>query len=633
MSESILEESLSLEWSGKIGASMKHAKGALQSARQAGDLDTIARALVRVAHVHFRLGHYRQARGLAEEALACASKNAPARVDALILLGNCAGETQPLSEAEAFFRRAVDVSREIGYPIGRMRALHGLGQGVYFQRGQFDLALAAEDEAYRIADEQHLADWLRYPLITTAWICQVTRRYVPAAAALDELNRRSASGSPFMGYHDYLAANLARDRGDPEAARSLYTAARSTAEAFGEPGLNIEVRLGMSRNEGFDGNVANAYQWAEDARAYAEEVGYRHLEGRALVERGRANWLSENHAQAENDFRSALDIFTALQTAYDLAYASLLMAALMDHMSSPLASAAWLSAARLISRNDYRFLLEQERVLVFPLLAKYLSDGTELGGMAAALVMHLVRVAPLPLHIKTFGGFKVRQGAREVPDKAWRQRRAGELFRLLLVSPGRSLLRDQIIEALWPGRPSDETHATFRQATSALRRALESDLPSKFPSRYLEVEEGRVTLKLPPGSWVDIEDFDDLIQREEWADALALYDGEPFADDRYADWAAELTERLVRQAIRAMLSVARASLQEGQPAHALEQCRRALALDSWQEEAALLGMRACAELKDRCGAIRLYKELEYRLREDLDTEPEEALTTLYRSLL
>ena len=633
MNDSMLEESLSLEWSGEIGQSMHRAREALQEAYDAGEKESIARALVRVAHVHFRLGHYDRAKEMAQEALGQVDQASRARADALILLGNWAGETQPLSEAEAFFRQAVDVSREIGHTVARMRALHGLGQGVYFQRGKFRLALAAEEEAYRIAMDRNLSNWACFPLITIIWLYQVTGQRGHAADAIRELESRSSPHSPFRGYYDFLQAQLALDRGDLDPAREYFEKARSVAEAFGEPGLNIEIRLGMSRRERLAGNIADALHWADDAYTYAQNVGYRHLSGRSLAIRARANWMAGLTPEAGADFDAAIEIFSSLETMFDLAYTLFCRAMFLDQTGSPSAHEAWTEAADLILRNDYIFLVDRERESAFPLIAKYSGEKNELGGFAAIFISHLSKISPLPLRVTVFGTFTVTQGARILPNQGWKQRRAGELFRLLLISPGRSLLRDQVFEALWPGKSPDDIHASFRQATSALRRVLEPELPGKFPSRYLDVDEGRVTLTLPPGSWVDVYAFERNIRERNWDAALNLFSGEPFPDDRYSSWAAEVCERLKQNVLVAMVHVARTSLQGGHPAHALDLCRRMLEIDPWREEAVLIGMRARIELGDRCGAIRLYKDLKQRLQEDFETVPEKAIQTLYKSIL
>jgi DNA-binding SARP family transcriptional activator len=147
------------------------------------------------------------------------------------------------------------------------------------------------------------------------------------------------------------------------------------------------------------------------------------------------------------------------------------------------------------------------------------------------------------------------------------------------------------------------------------------------------VERGEISLRLPEGSTVDFEVFEEHIRREEWDAALACYRGDLFPGDVYADWAAVPRERLKQKAVRAALATAQAALDAGAPGKALDACQRVLGWEPWQEEAVLLGMQACMAQNDRTGAIRLYQKLERALREELDVAPQEALYAYYCSVL
>lgn len=219
-----------------------------------------------------------------------------------------------------------------------------------------------------------------------------------------------------------------------------------------------------------------------------------------------------------------------------------------------------------------------------------------------------------------------------MPEKAWRQRRAGELFRLLLVSRGQTLSRDQIIDLLWPEKPPGRANTALHQATSALRRALEPELPDKFPSRYLMVEAGQISLRLPPGSWLDYEAFAQHCREGQWQQAAALYQGELFPEDRYADWAAAPRQRLAQQFLAVSLALAGQELAAGRPQDALAAARRGLEVEPWQENLALIAMKACIALHDRAGALRLYHDLERALRRDLGIVPQIELQDLYRAI-
>lgn len=629
-------QSLTLEQASEIAASLRQAVQALDAARARGEPPAIAEALVRLARVRFHLGQYGAAIALAEEALALAAPDSPVRADAWQVLGNCAAETGSLAEAETCYRGAADLAREIGYPRGQVAALHGLAAAVYLPRGQFDLALANDEESRRIALQEDRPEWLVYPLVSIALICQLIGRRDGAQTALDELGRLAAAGSIVQGYHLCTSAALALDAGELETAQALYRQARSIAEASGEPWLNIAARLGMSRSHRLAGDGPTARAWADDALTFAERVGYRHEQGKALIERARAAWLCDDLTAAEADLHSAIDTLTPLGAAFDLARAWLLLAVLcFARRASPAEfHSTWLEAVARIVSGGYAFLLEQERALAFPLLASLLdSADANVVAVTKTLLSHLTRVPPPPLRIVTLGRFEIWQGQRRIEKRALRQRRAGELLALLLLAPGHCLSFDQVAEALFPGRELAAAQALFHHATSALRRALEPDLPDKFPSRYLEVEEGQATLHLPPGSWLDLTAFEARCRQGEWEEALALYGGELLPDYRYADWSLAPRERLALLYQRALLAVAQARLAEGRFVEALDACRCLLALEPWQEQAVLVAMRACVALNDRAGALRLYLNLEKTLREELDTAPQEELRAFHRSLL
>jgi hypothetical protein len=354
-------------------------------------------------------------------------------------------------------------------------------------------------------------------LTTVAWVHQITRQHLRAHAALAELASIAPPQSLHQGYHAYLLGSLAQDEGDPALALTLHTRAHSIAEAIGEPGLNVLTRLGLSRYHRLRGDAATAYAWANDAVGMADRVQYDHLRGMASIERGYASWNNGHQREAETDFRSAIEVLTPLRADFDLARAYLLLAALLHthagppHSSTSLhsaqdAKAVWLEAMSRIISGGYAFLLEQERTTAFPLLADFLNDS----------------VPPPPLHINALGRFEVKQRSNLIEPRAWNQRKAGELFGLLLISPDHTLSRDQIVEAVWSDKSIVSAQPLFHRATSALRRVLEPDLPDRFPSRYLEVDGGHVTLHLPIDSWLDFEVFEQHVQHGRLTPTIAM---------------------------------------------------------------------------------------------------------------
>ncbi len=636
--DSLLAESRALDGQGELAKALQAASRAVEIARGL-DAASAARALVGLARVRFRLGQYGQVKTLVSEALTLvnespATESAWVRADIYQYLGNCAAETNSFAEAEENYRQASELSRESAYVRGRVAAMHGLANNVYFPRGQFSLALLFEEDAYALLREHGLSEDLIFPLLALSMICLAMGQDQRAGIYLDELSSIVVTGSFAQGYCWCLKADLALKEDDLAKAQELFAGAGKISELTGEPWLTINFRLGMSRLYRKSGNGAVARDWANEALTYARRVGYLHEEGKALVERARACWLAGDLAAAEGDLAAASEVFRRLEAAFDLARARFLLAGLQETGQKKAAPAAWQEAVKAILAGDYAFFIDQERALAFPMIAAHLNDPDPgIARISGALLDHFKAVPPAPLRVLTFGAFKVYQGKRLIAASEWKRRRAGELLRLLLISPGRTLHRDQACEALWPDRPANSALIYFHQATSALRQILEPELPEKFPSRYLQVEESHIALHLPPGSEVDFETFEEHIRRSEWEAALALYIGEPFANDRYQHWAAWKREHLNDPDFQALMETAERQLAVGEPQAALENCRRILAEDPWHEPAALLAMKACERMNARPEAVRIYLKLAAALQEDLGILPSQELRTFYQSIL
>jgi tetratricopeptide (TPR) repeat protein len=124
-------------------------------------------------------------------------------------------------------------------------SLHNLG-AVYSLRGQFDLALAAYDEAYRLACELN-SPKQAVTLLATTYVYWQTCQYQPAHHTLDKFAQIASTASLFQGYFYYGSAVLALDEGDLETACNWFVRSRSIAEQIGDPALNIFIRMGQSQ--------------------------------------------------------------------------------------------------------------------------------------------------------------------------------------------------------------------------------------------------------------------------------------------------------------------------------------------------------------------------------------------------
>ena len=137
------------------------------------------------------------------------------------------------------------------------------------------------------------------------------------------------------------------------------------------------------------------------------------------------------------------------------------------------------------------------------------------------------------------GGFAAVAGGSEVPDSAWRLRKAKELVKLLALADGHRLHREQAMDALWPDRDPAAAANNLNQAVHAARRALGAEAISGH--------EGLLRLEAD----LDVDAFERAAadaRREQTGAAceraLSLYGGELLPENRYDDWTSLERERL-----------------------------------------------------------------------------------------
>lgn len=603
----------------------------LKMARTQGDPQEIALAVLRLAHLHFRQGRYSQTRRLLDEVLREASPDSMLRCDALRITGNCAAEQGDPDGAERYYHQAVDLARQLDYRYALYKCLHSLATNIYWPRGQFELCLAAGKEALAQAQALGLGEELWFPLADIAWVYWSTGQYALAKQVAAQMESVVAPGSLGDGFTCCLKAGLLEPgRQALDTALGYFERARSIAETSGDPGLAVELRLGLSRCYRTARNFPSAAAWAEDAVTAAARLNYRQFQALAWIELARAAIEMGDPLRAGQALQSALEIATELRSNFDLARASLYQAVLFSSQKSASAPAAWQRVEQLITDNGYTFLIEQERSLVIAWIAGMLdAKDPQVVKTGTELFTLLMRLPPPAIQVETFGHFSLQVGADQLSKENLRQRRAGELLALLLSSRGYCLSAGQVTEALCPEKNPEAAVHFYHHAISALRRLLEPDLPDRrFACRYLEVSDEQVTLILPPGSRLDFLEFERAGQAKDWEKAIAIYKGEYLAIFGYREWTIALRQHYADLFEQALLALAAQRLQAGAAADCLRLARQALLHNPWQEAAVALGMRAALALGDRMTAIQLYKRMEKTLNKELGLAPQKELQEL-----
>lgn len=601
------------------------------------DQPQLAQAMSNLVRLLVRQGQNEQACSIAREILEI-EQNSNNAVEALLALGMCSAKSGSLNEAEAHFQRAIEISRNTGFAMGIARSTEYLAGQVLLVRGQFPFALTLLEEAGILSEEKGTRHW--YEIFLRCLMHEILGDRRHSRQMLDELVVQVEPGTRLAAAYYFLWARLAIDEEDLEQAREYLRLALRVASRTSSLELNLWIRLEFSHFFRLKNEANTARSWAMDALSISRRYGLSYFTALALIETAQANWDTGDEAAAETYLSEALQILGHLGDAYDHARACFIRAVWHKQAGRPHAEKTWLEAVTGLVRGGYVFILEKEQAVAFPMVAYWTRSKTpEVRQATEGLLRHLANVPPPALRIATLGQFSVWKGQQRLADQAWTRRKAGELFRYLLLQPGRASGREVIIEALWPDHPSENPGDLLHQATSALRHVLEPDLPDKFPSRYLRVEGDHIALALPPGSVVDFDNFERALPQairthniDRLLEALNLYSGELFPSDRYTDWSAEKRQGLAELRQRGLLALAQSYLLHNQWYNTINCCRQVLNADAWNEDAVHLAMQAYAGLQDIPHALQIYMQLEQILKKELDIAPRSDLRELANRL-
>jgi DNA-binding SARP family transcriptional activator len=199
-----------------------------------------------------------------------------------------------------------------------------------------------------------------------------------------------------------------------------------------------------------------------------------------------------------------------------------------------------------------------------------------------------------------------------VADQAWRRSKAKALVKLLALTPGHRLHREQVLEALWPGLEPAAAGANLRKALHFARQALATE--------HLRISDEMVAL-VAPWLWIDLEAFETAVAAGDLNGAISLYGGDLLPEDRFQSWADDHRER-VREAFGGVLRRWARQLQaSGERTAAISALERLVAMDPLNEEAITELIRAHALAGQRHLALRLYQQLEERLAQEFGVEP------------
>jgi DNA-binding SARP family transcriptional activator/tetratricopeptide (TPR) repeat protein len=219
------------------------------------------------------------------------------------------------------------------------------------------------------------------------------------------------------------------------------------------------------------------------------------------------------------------------------------------------------------------------------------------------------------VRIEMLGGFRVRIGERVVAETDWPARRAQELVALLALADGRRLVRDEVLEHLWPHLAPERGAANLRKAAHHARRALGAADAVVLRGGGVELLPGRTVVcdveRFVEESELALRGTDDAA----CARVAASYAGNVLPASPYESWTQEPRRR------------ARARLTD-----LLRRCaqwERLLEVEPTDEVACRELMRRAIDAGRRHVALRWYERLRIALARELGAQPGAETRALY----
>jgi DNA-binding SARP family transcriptional activator len=250
------------------------------------------------------------------------------------------------------------------------------------------------------------------------------------------------------------------------------------------------------------------------------------------------------------------------------------------------------------------------------------------------------------LDVRALGSFDASRGKTPLSLDSFARRRAVTLLKILLTNYGKVVVRDELIELLWPSDPPKDAAKLLKIAVHYLRRGLGETQNGNTESFILTEPAGYAFNPASPHR-IDALEFEAAAaeglrfeRQGRWREAFAalqaaaeLYRGDYLEDEPYSDWCRRRRTQLRELLFDVLTTTGRLLTSAGDLQGAIRCYRRILELDPCLEEIHRHLMEALHRCGKRTQALRQYETCRRALQEEFDAAPVLETETLYHSIL
>ncbi|WP_405105208.1 response regulator [Paenibacillus sp. FSL K6-1217] len=255
-----------------------------------------------------------------------------------------------------------------------------------------------------------------------------------------------------------------------------------------------------------------------------------------------------------------------------------------------------------------------------------------------------VKMAPSPaaaapvkeLSILCFHRLEFKDSTEPGRKMQWRTSKAQEVFALLLHHRGQWILKDTIVDLVWPDFRPEKAVTNLHTTVYHIRKLLKAwdmEVLVEFSQERYRLTKEQVLL--------DVEEFElgyagtPVESEEEWLrreHILKLYRGDYLQEHHY-DWAEIRRKELQVRYIRMALHSAEYELSSGRPRLALERLLDLQAADPYSDQLCRLILRSYADLGDFIGFRTHYDQYKELLEKELGIRPDQVMDSWVQKVL
>jgi len=247
------------------------------------------------------------------------------------------------------------------------------------------------------------------------------------------------------------------------------------------------------------------------------------------------------------------------------------------------------------------------------------------------------------LRVFLAGTVALERDGRIVTERSLPGLQGRVVLAMLAAERERSVSREEVAEELWADDPPEKWWPALRAVISKVRRALS---PLELGGNALGGEFGAYRLRLPPGSWVDLDAAADSLHRAEtlaragqiesaggWALGARAIAGRPLLPGAEGPWVTRRRSRLHDLYMRSLEVLANVWTARGEPALGIGDAEEALRLEPYRESMYRTLMRAHTGAGNRAEALRAFQRCRDLLASELGTDPSPETMALYVEIL